>query len=149
MKNNLILFVIVTVMLWSSMIGCSQHANIIPGSDEAFTKKDVMTQNTPRAVVEAAVMAGNDGKYLEVEKYLSTDCTKFYVGDRFQKTDKIRGIVDRDTRNGTVTKIIVVKEIISGDEAEVISVFHYKDGSTREDHTKMIKENGVWRISCS
>lgn len=136
MKNRLVLFVVGAIMLGSLTTGCNRLTRVMP-------------ENTPGAVVKAAVMAGNNGKYSEVEMYLSTDCVKFFESDLGHKAGGIRGMVDRDTRNGTVTKIMVVKENMIGEAAEVISVFHYKDGNTRVDHTKMIKENGVWRISCS
>jgi len=147
MKNNLIPYIII-ILLWSSMVGCGKHTNVMPDSAEAFSKKVVIAQNTPGAIVKAAVMAGNERNYLEAAHYLSTDCLKFCKGELVEHAGGISGIIDRDTRNGTVTEIIIVKEIVSGDGAEVISVFHYKDGSIREDHTKMIKEDGVWRISC-
>jgi hypothetical protein len=131
------------------MTGCSQRASIMPGnSAREVVKTSDMVQNNPWEVVKAVAMAGNDGKYSEVENYLSTDCAKFCMSDIVQKAGGIRGIVDPDTRNGTVTKIKMIDQNMIGEAAEVISMFYYKDGSTRVDHTKMIKENGVWRISC-
>lgn len=149
MKNHLVLFVVVSFMLGNLMTGCSQLASIMPGNGaRAVVKMTDMVQNNPWEVVKAAVMAGNDGKYLEVEKYLSTDCAKFCMSDLIQKAGGIRSVVDHDTRNGTVTKIKMIEQNMIGEAAEVISVFHYKDGSTRVDHTRMIKENSVWRIAC-
>jgi Domain of unknown function (DUF4878) len=136
MKKSLGPVVLVAAILGGSLTGCNQVASIVPG-------------NSPGAVVTAAMMAGNDGKYSEVEKYLSTDCAKLLKGDLGQMAGGIRGWMDKDTRKGTIIKIEVVKENVRGEGAEVISLFHFKDGSTTEDHTHTIKENGSWRVSCS
>ena len=105
-------------------------------------------QKSPGDVVKAYNLACNEGRYSDVKALFSEGGKKLLDSDLAQLAGGIKGICDKDTQNGTVTKVDIVSQNIRGEGATVIANIFYKDGSTRNnDKTSLILENGSWKIT--
>jgi hypothetical protein len=105
-------------------------------------------QKSPGEVVQAYNIACNEGKYSDVKVLFSEDVQKMIAGDMGQLAGGIKGVCDKDTRDGTVTKVDIVSQDIRGEGATVIATIFFKDGTKKnDDKTVLIKENGAWRIT--
>lgn len=105
-------------------------------------------QSTPGDVVKGFYQAANGGKYSEAEQLLSEDADKAIKGDLGQMAGGFKHICDRDTKDGTIVRIDIVKVDIRGEGATVIADIFYKDGSSKKgDKTDLIKEKGSWKIT--
>lgn len=103
-------------------------------------------QKTPSGVIKTAYQAANEGRYEDVEQYLSSGLRKkvdllvFFGGSLEEKLDK-------ETKKGTIKKIKIKKEEIQGERATVHFEIRFEDGSTKDAEKKLVKEDGVWKIS--
>lgn len=102
---------------------------------------------SPSDVLISAYMTGNDGKYSEAEAYLSSDLISAIKGDAGTLAGGMKGLWDKETRNGTIEKIEIVKEEFSGEGAKVYFKIHFKDGKTNDDYVPFIKEKGQWKMT--
>ena len=112
------------------------------GALEGCASKD---QKTPSGVVKAAYRAANEGRYEEVEQFLSSGLRKkvsmlvFFGGSLEEKLDK-------ETKKGTIKKIKIKKEEIEGEQAVVRFEIRFEDGTTKEADKKLVLEDGEWKI---
>jgi hypothetical protein len=105
-------------------------------------------QKSPGEVVKAFYLAANEGRYSEAEQMLSEDAQKAIKGDLGQLAGGFKGICDKNTKEGTITKVEVTKEDIRGEGATVVVKISFKDGSTKdEDKNSLIKEKGSWKLT--
>jgi hypothetical protein len=100
-------------------------------------------------VVVTAYMAANDGKYSEVEKYMSSDAINAIKSDLGALAGGMKGVWDKTTRNGTIQMIEILKEEVRGEGATVYFRIHFKDGKTEDGNEPLIKEDGQWKITIS
>jgi hypothetical protein len=105
-------------------------------------------QKSPGDIVKAYYTAANGGRYSDVKALFSEDGKKLLDSDLAQLAGGIKGISDKDTKNGTVTKVEIVSQSIRGEGATVIANVFYKDGSTKSnDKSSLILENGSWKLT--
>jgi len=102
---------------------------------------------SPSQVVVAAYIAANEGKYSEVEKYMSSGMINAIKEDERDW----KGECDKATRNRTIQKIEIREEVVRKEFGAAIVYFriHFKDGKTESDHDILIKEGGQWKINLS
>jgi Domain of unknown function (DUF4878) len=101
----------------------------------------------PASVVKTMYMDCNTGNYSKVEDLLTSDAKTFLSGNLGTLAGGVKGICDQGTRNGSVTSIDTISEDIRGEGATVKSKIHYKDGSSMDDSTSLMKVNGVWLVT--
>jgi hypothetical protein len=107
-------------------------------------------KSSPSDVVLEAYKAANEGKYAEVEKYLSfdtVDAIKAATEAFGSWVGGMKGTWDKATRNRTIEKIKILNEEIRGDKAKVRYRIHFKDGSAKDDDVNLVKEGGQWKIT--
>jgi len=105
-------------------------------------------QKSPGDIVKAYYAAANEGRYSDVRALFSEGGKKLLDSDLAQLAGGIKGICDKDTKNGTVTKVEIVSQSIRGEGATVIANVFYKDGSTKSNDTSpLILENGSWKLT--
>jgi hypothetical protein len=98
----------------------------------------------PGDTIKAWSSAMNEGKYSEVEQYLSKSVltASKQVGD-----GAIKQMADGMTNNGTLSKVEIQSEEVNGDSATVKFTVHFKDGSTEPGEVTMVKEEGKWKVN--
>jgi hypothetical protein len=101
----------------------------------------------PGDVVKTAYMAANAGQYSELEKYLSSEALNAMTGPLGAKAGGVKGIWDKETRNGAIDKVEVLGEDIRGEGGRVHIRVTFKDGKSKEDRVPMIQEKGEWRMT--
>ncbi len=105
-------------------------------------------QKSPGEVVQAFYMAANEGRYSDAKALLSEDLKKTIDGDLGQLHGGIKGVCDKGTKNGTVTKVDIVKQDIRGEGATVTAAVFFKDGSKESEQiSQLILESGSWKIT--
>jgi len=97
----------------------------------------------PGDTIKAWSSAMNEGKYSEVEQYLSKNvlAASKQVGD-----GAIKQMADGMTNNGTLSKIEIESEEVNGDRATVKFKVHFKDGSVEPGEGTLVKEEGKWKV---
>ena len=101
-----------------------------------------LLHKSPENVVKAFFTAANDGKYSEAEGYLASS-TKVLMA----AAGGIKKIADKETRDGKIESVEILKVETRGEGAKIYYKIHYKDGQTKDDDVSLIKENGEWKIS--
>ncbi len=101
----------------------------------------------PGEVVKIAYMAANAGKYSDLEKHLSSEALSAMKGPLGAMAGGVKGIWDKETRNGTIDKIEILGETIRGEGGRVHIRVTFKDGKNKEDHVPVIREKGEWRMT--
>jgi hypothetical protein len=104
-------------------------------------------QKSPGDIVKAFYAAANEGRYTDVRALFSEGGKKLLDSDLAQLAGGIKGICDKGTKNGTVTKVEIVSQSIRGEGATVVANVFYKDGSTNNDTSSLILENGSWKLT--
>jgi len=122
------------------VLAATMAAACKPGGAGLFSK-------SPGDVVKAAYLAANEGRYSETEKYLSSAALKLVQSDLGALAGGMKGIWDKETRNGTIESIETVAEEIRGEGASVHIRIHFKDGSSKEDDEPLVKEGGQWKLT--
>ena len=105
------------------------------------------TNNSPSEVSAGLEMACNDGKYAEAIDDFSSKLKAAINGPWGRLNGGIQGICNRQTRNSTLRRVEILKVEVQGEGATVFYRLRYKDGTTREDHDDLIKENGEWKVN--
>ena len=101
---------------------------------------------SPTAVVQDFYMAANGGKYSEAEAMLAKETKDAISGLWGQLAGGLKGICDKNTKNGTITSIDPISEEIRGEGRTVVITIHFKDGSAKEkDKTGLIRRDGKWQ----
>jgi len=105
-------------------------------------------QKSPSQVVKAFYEAANAARYSEVEQYIASDTLSLVKGTLGAFAGGLKGWCDLETKNGTLTKVDIIREEARGEGATVFARIHFKDGTTKEnDKTQLIKEKGEWKIT--
>jgi hypothetical protein len=68
-------------------------------------------------------------------------------GDLGALVGGMKGAWDKATRNGSIERIEILREEVRGEGANVYFRIHFKDGSRQDTDEKLLKENGVWKIT--
>jgi Domain of unknown function (DUF4878) len=110
-----------------------------------------MFEKSPSAVVQAFLAAANEGRYSDAQEMLSEGARNVYVNsERGQGAGGIRGICDQITKNGSIAKVVIVKEEIRGEGAVVTADVTFKDGSSvkgDQNPIPLMKEEGAWKLT--
>ncbi len=105
-------------------------------------------QKSPGDVVRAFYLAANEGRYSEAEQMLSEDAKRAIKGDLGQLAGGFKSICDKNTRDGTITRVDIQKEEVRGEGANVVIKISFKDGSSKDgDRNSLIKEKGSWKLT--
>jgi len=102
---------------------------------------------SPSETVRAFYMAGNEGKYSDVEKYFSSDALILMKNEWAALTGGIKGSMDAVTRHGNIETVEITEEEVRGEGAAVFYTIHYRNGDSEKDSEELIKEDGVWKIT--
>lgn len=105
------------------------------------------SQKSPSEVVKAAYLAANEGNYSTAENYFSSELIDALKGDLGATAGGMKGVWDKQTRDGTIDKIEILKEEVRGEGATVDFRIHFKNGKTRDVDKPLIKENGRWKLT--
>ena len=105
------------------------------------------TNNSPSEVSARLEMACNEGKYSEAIDDFSSKLKAAINRPRGRLNGGIQGICNRQTRNSTLQHVEILRVKVQGEAATVYYRLHYKDGTSREDHDDLIKENGEWKVN--
>ncbi len=125
-----------TLLVASFIIGLFVGCNAGSGSD-------------PREVIKAFYDAANQGKYEQAKQYLSQEGIRNVEGTLGSLAGVWKGILDRYTRNGTLTQVDVSEVNVRGEGASLRVTKRFQDGTTQELPIEFIKEDGKWKISWS
>jgi hypothetical protein len=110
-----------------------------------------MFEKSPSAVVQAFLAAANEGRYSDAQEMLSEGARNVDVNsERGQGAGGIRGICDQITKNGSIAKVVIVKEEIRGEGAVVTADVTFKDGSMvkgDQNPIPLMKEKGAWKLT--
>lgn len=132
------LFLILAIQFALLSAGCDKPA-------EQSRKKSA--QKSPGETVKAFYMAGNEGKYAEVEQYLSSGVLKLLKSPSGTSDEAMKRVMKQATRNRTIEKIEISKEEMEGGKSVVYYTLHFKD-STKEDGNKiLVKEKDRWKLT--
>jgi len=104
-------------------------------------------RKSPADVVKAFYMAGNEGKYSEAEKYLSSEALVLMKSELGALVGGMKGAMDEATKEGTIERIEILEEEIRGEGATVRLILHFRDGMKEEDDESLIQERGAWKIT--
>ena len=104
-----------------------------------------LIHKSPAEVVTSTYVACNAGKYSEAEAYFSSSGKALINGPLGALAGGMQGLCDQQTQKGALQPVEILKVDVRGEGARVYYRRHYKDGSTKEDHDDLIKENGEWK----
>ena len=122
---------------WSQIIEFKKTPSISGYTD--------LLQEPPSKVVNAFFNAANKGQYTEAQSYFSSKVISFIGG---AMGGDLKGFCDKATRNRTVTKIEIESEQVRGEEdAVVMAVIFFKDGSTKREEGPLLREGGAWKLA--
>jgi len=108
------------------------------GSNNSSTKT-----LSPGETVEKFYLLANDGKYTEVEKYVSESNLNI-----INSLGSLQSVCDSMTKNCTVENVEIVSESVVGEGATVEVIVSFKNSQIPTNRTlKLIKENDVWKIN--
>lgn len=102
---------------------------------------------SPSQATQGAYEAANQGKYSEIESYMSSEALSAMKGDLGAMAGGVKGIWDKETHNGTITKIEILREEVRGEGAKVYFRLYFKDGTKKENSVPLIREKGHWRLT--
>jgi hypothetical protein len=98
----------------------------------------------PAATVERFYRHVEAGKIDNAIDLISSSLTQLFG-------DKIRSGIAEQSREirskGGISSIRIEQETVTGDTAEVVVIITFGNGSTQRDTSKLIRENGKWRIT--
>ena len=79
---------------------------------------------------------------------LSEDAKRAIKGDLGQLAGGFKSICDKNTRDGTITRVDIQKEEVRGEGATVVVKISFKDGTSKDDDkNSLIKEKGSWKLT--
>jgi hypothetical protein len=126
------------IFLTALLCGCSGSGSA-PGN---------LFGSSPSNVVKTFYMSCNSGEYSKAEDILSSDSKKLIHGDLGGLIGGMKGLCDKDSRDGTITSIDIKSENVRGEGASVIFDVHFKNNDANPGATEeLIKENGTWKIA--
>lgn len=102
---------------------------------------------SPTEVVTAFYAAANQGRYADGEKLLSAKTRHEIEAGLGSREQGLKMILDGESRNGTIDRVIVVTERINGDNATVVVKLIFRDGETRDGKQQLVKESGEWKVN--
>jgi hypothetical protein len=101
----------------------------------------------PGEVVEAALMAANEGRYQEANSYLSESARRASEALGAVLGIQLQESWDNETRHGQLRAVRIDKVDVLGEGAVVEYTLVYNDGDTSSDDVRLIKEHGEWKAS--
>ncbi|MBT9143234.1 MAG: hypothetical protein DDT29_01633 [Dehalococcoidia bacterium] len=102
---------------------------------------------SPADVARDFLWAGNEGDYARAKGYLIPETRMVFEMDPMIRFDNA---MDAATREGTITRIEVVEEVVHADvSATVWLTLHYADETQESDTLSIVKRDGKWRIMTS
>lgn len=111
---------------------------VLSGCGGAATK-----ELSPSETIETFYTLANEGKYTEVEKYVSESNLSV-----INSLGSFQSVCDSMTKNCTVEKVEIVSESVVGEGATVVVEVNFKDVQIPTNKTlKLVKENGIWKIN--
>jgi len=102
---------------------------------------------SPAEVVKAFYAEANQGHYAEGEKFLSAKTRHELEAGLGSREQGRKMILDGETRNGTIDRVVVVTERVNGDNATVVIKVIYRNGETWDGKRMLVKESGEWKVS--
>lgn len=122
---------------------------LLSGCSIQQVKTVLKTNLTPSETIEAFLMAGNDGKYSEAEKYVSSNRLAA-IKNMGVMGVSFKDLLDKLTDNGIIERIEIKNETIRGEGATVKYKIYYIEKSSMPwdvHNDDLIKEDGVWKIN--
>ena len=129
---------VLIVLAFSLLTACSKGASPVAA----------VFGSSPSSVVKDYYTYCNAGEYSRAEETLSADSKRMIHGDLGGLIGGMKGLCDKESRNGTLASIDIKGETIRGEGAVVLADIHFQNnGSKMGDRTALIKESGSWKIA--
>jgi hypothetical protein len=153
--SGLPIVIICSLVLGIILVSCGSRSSAVYPAPAT-----PMLGESPSALVKAFLAAANEERYSDAQEMLSEGARYVYVnggrGDGGPVLQPLpsrealgfgfRGICDQITKNGSITKVVVVKENIVGEAAGVTVDLTFKDGSILKGYEfELLKEGGAWK----
>ena len=123
------------------------HAQTAETQPSQTPSGQTATSASPAEVSEALEKACNDRQFSEAETYFSSKLKAAINSPAEMAKGGIRAICNQQTRNGTIQRDEILKVEKGSTQARVDYRLHFRDGSTRDDHDMLVKENGTWKVN--
>ena len=99
--------------------------------------------SSPGSVVTDFYYAANDGRYTDAEKLFSTQALAAIAAGQ----GGFKAYCDVRTKAATMATVEIVQEDIRGEGATVTARVAFKDGSSTDSVTELVREGNEWRIA--
>lgn len=99
--------------------------------------------SSPGSVVTDFYYAANDGRYADAEKLFSTQALAAIAAGQ----GGLKAYCDARTKNATMATVEIVQEDIRGEGATVTARIAFKDGSSTDSVTDLVRAGNEWRIA--
>jgi len=104
------------------------------------------TTRSPSAVVTQFYLLASKGEYEAASKYLSADARMMF-GLFVGVAEGMKQFASEELGSHVVRRVEILGERISGNQAEVRYILHYRDGTIGpEDSDVLVKEKGQGKI---
>ena len=100
----------------------------------------------PAEVLRMTYDLANQHHYKDAESHLSKKAYAQMHGVMAGLTGGNEKLWDGWTKNGTISRIEILKEDIQQDKATVRYKLHFKDASVKEDEDDFVLEDGQWKF---
>lgn len=104
-------------------------------------------QKSPGETVTAFYTAANKEQYQEAERYLSADVLGLLKSQSGPPDDGIRKVLDQATRNRSIVKITIEKDLSEGGKTVVHYTLHFRDGTKENGNKILIREQKTWKLT--
>ena len=121
-------------------------ASILSITVTSCSQRGLDYKQTPSEVVIAAYMNTAEDKYLKFKKYLSADALND-IKNTMELDKGIRYVLNKKTRDGTITGIDIVQEEIQEYKAVIAIRVYFKDGYIADVHECLNMEGGQWKMT--
>ena len=101
---------------------------------------------SPAEIVRITYEAANAGRYADAETHLSAVALAQINGLMARLAGGHLKLWNGWTKNRSITRIEVLKEVVHNGQATVFYRFHFKDGSSKEDDDSLVLEDGEWKL---
>lgn len=102
----------------------------------AFAQSDSLS-----TMYKAFTMAANSGTYSKAEHLLSSRSLQM-----LRSTIGVSRFCRTISRNGTIIRIRVLNDSVSGNEGYLKARVFYQDGTVINDTQRFVKQNGKWKL---
>jgi len=104
-------------------------------------------QKSPGETVTAFYTAANKGQYQEAERYLSADVLNLLKSQSGRPDDAVRKVLDQTTRNRSIVKIDIEKDLTEAGKTVVHYTLHFRDGRKETGNKILIRELKNWKLT--